>query len=256
MDWSQIHKLCVLLLDWLIYNDYSNEAQRLLDYLDEISSGVFVPENEILSRRIEKHRTKSVLIPDASEEPFVNFLVSMGPSAAQDGNLFLPEFIPILEALCKSTANKELGEDAVAKSSAKEATNLLLAKVQGFSFESSSPLAAPNFQKLIKRLKSRKNEFRPIKEDSGDETFASSDSIFQSEEDSLFNFASISPKNLSPGLETTNRTYNNTQPFDDGEASGEQHENITRRISPVSRLLTPPGNTKRRSPKSPYKSVC
>jgi len=180
----------------------------------------------------------------------------MGPSAAQDGNLFLPEFIPILEALCKSTANKglihlhlrcksslivfkfegifvdssfvtclldlslfrmlifhilehkakltfcdayqavltfrsELGEDAVAKSSAKEATNLLLAKVQGFSFESSSPLAAPNFQKLIKRLKSRKNEFRPIKEDSGDETFASSDSIFQSEEDSLFNFASI-----------------------------------------------------------------
>lgn len=89
------------------------------------------------------------------------------------------------------TFRSELGEDAVAKSSAKEATNLLLAKVQGFSFESSSPLAAPNFQKLIKRLKSRKNDFRPIKEDSGDETFASSDSIFQSEEDSLFNFASI-----------------------------------------------------------------
>ena len=95
--------------------------------------------------------------------------------------------------LCQAalTFLSELGEDAVAKSSAKEATNLLLAKVKGFGFESSSPIAAPNFQKLIKRLKSRKNEFRPIKEDSGDETFASSDSIFQSEEDSLFNFASI-----------------------------------------------------------------
>jgi hypothetical protein len=128
--------------------------------------------------------------------------------------------------------------------------------VKGFGFESSSPLAAPNFQKLIKRLKSRKNEFRPIKEDSGDETFASSDSIFQSEEDSLFNFASVSPKNLSPGIETTKRTYNNTQPFDDGDPCDEQHENITRRISPVSRLLTPPGNSKRKSPKSPYKSIC
>jgi len=108
MDWSQIHKICVLLLDWLIYNDYSEEAQKLLDYLDEISNGVYVPEDEILSRRIEKHRKKSVAIPDASEEPFMNFLVSMGPCAAQDGNLFLPEFIPILDALCKSTANKGL----------------------------------------------------------------------------------------------------------------------------------------------------
>ena len=93
---------------FFINKDYSDEAQKLLNYLDEISSGVYVPENEILSRRIEKHRSKSVPIPDASEEPFMNFLVSMGPSAAQDGNLFLPEFIPILEALCKSTANKGL----------------------------------------------------------------------------------------------------------------------------------------------------
>ncbi|CAG5088901.1 Oidioi.mRNA.OKI2018_I69.PAR.g12007.t1.cds [Oikopleura dioica] len=274
MDWSQIHKLCVLLLDWLIYNDYSHEAEKLLKYLDEISSGVFVPENETLSRRVENLRSKnSSSRVESSEEPFLNFLVSMGPSPT-DGNLFLGEFVPILEALCKSTANKELGEEAVARSSAKEATNLLLAKVKGFSFENSSPLAAPNFQKLIKRLKSR--QFRPIKDqknpDSGDETFASSDSIFQSEESEEFNFSSISPKNLSPGIEPTKRTavtYNNTQPFDTEDAvdqatssCGEQLQNSTsstRRVSPVSRLLTPPGNAKRRksaSPKSPYKPVC